>query len=228
MRTPPMASALAIAFFLAGGARAAVGLDGSYYSFVSPPETDAVALEDITAAGAPTATFLATTVCFPSCGATANDATTLDSFLGANATDVSSNTVSNLEEHALLLTGFLTVPTTGAYTFQLGSDDGSELWVNNTPVVTDDGDHAFTTASNTVNLDAGVYPIQVLQFEDFGVTGLTVDENGSPLTAAQLSDSAAPEPSAWALMLLGVGIIGAGLRRVQSKGRLAIPSAPAG
>ena len=62
--------------------------------------------------------------------------------------------------------------------------------VNNTPVVTDDGDHAFTTASNTVNSNAGVYPIQVLQFEDFGATGLTIDENGSPLTAAQSPQTA--------------------------------------
>jgi len=195
----------------AGQARAAGGLSGSYYSFAAAPENDATASADIMSASSPTATFLATTVCFPSCDAVAHDDTTLDSFLSPNATDISSNAVADLEEHALLLTGFLTVTASGPHTFELESDDGSELWIGN-DVLANDGDHGIKSVSSAFNLAAGVYPIKVLQFEDFGDTGLTVREDNDPLTASQLSTSATPEPAAWALMLGGVGVIGTWLR----------------
>ena len=64
----------------------------------------------------------------------------------------------------------------------------------------------------------GFVPIEIVQFEDGGATGLTVDMSqsldtlgASPLGGAEISTSA-PEPAAWALMLLGVGAVGAAMR----------------
>jgi predicted esterase len=76
--------------------------------------------------------------------------------------------------YAYLWQGYIIIPTTGNYTFETSSDDGSRLWLGSlggttspysfsgTPLVNNDGGHGTTTkASSVVSLTAGVYPIAI-------------------------------------------------------------------
>ncbi|NTW00420.1 MAG: N-acetylmuramoyl-L-alanine amidase [Oscillochloris sp.] len=60
------------------------------------------------------------------------------------------------------------VPTTGIYTFQTTSDDGSWLWVDGTAVVLNTGLHGTSSLTGTISLTAGRH---VLSFKYFERTG---------------------------------------------------------
>ena len=113
---------------IANAAQATTGLNGSYYDLGYEPGSVANALADVASFGPPTATFTATTICFPSCGNTIGDGgSTIAQFLGGNAINLSPNSVADLSGHVAVLTGYLDITTGGTYNFALGSDDGSEL-----------------------------------------------------------------------------------------------------
>jgi hypothetical protein len=203
-------------------AHAAQGLSGSYYipnpdlgfgDSPGGPGSLANALSQISGE-TPTATFIANTICFPSCGNILNDGgSTIADFLGGNASNLSGgSSVTDLSNHVVVLSGYLNVPTTGMYSLSLGSDDGSEVLIGGAQVLDNDGDHSFNTVSTNLTLLAGAHTIEIVQFEDGGGTGLTVDLNGAPLGGSSISTSAVPEPAGWALMLVGFGALGAVLR----------------
>lgn len=60
-------------------------------------------------------------------------------------------------------------PSTGTYTFQTSSDDGSWLWVDGQAVVVNHGLHSATDATGSISLEAGPH---VLAFKYFDRTGL--------------------------------------------------------
>ena len=47
------------------------------------------------------------------------------------------------EYFALRFTGYISVPSDGTYTFYLGSDDGSHLYINDNLIVDNDGAHEY-------------------------------------------------------------------------------------
>lgn len=95
------------------------------------------------------------------------------------------------EEFGLRFTGWLTVPETGNYTFALGSDDGSRLWLGGALIVDHDGPHGYSEKLGTVRLEKGSYPIQIQFFEAGGAERLTLrwgldPENLQPIGAQHL------------------------------------------
>jgi len=75
--------------------------------------------------------------------------------------------------YAFLWQGYITIPTTGTYTFETISDDGSKLFIgdygyNTTPLVNNDGSHGNVSRTGTINLNAGVYPIALAYFQGSG------------------------------------------------------------
>jgi PA14 domain/Bacterial Ig domain/Papain family cysteine protease/Fibronectin type III domain len=58
-------------------------------------------------------------------------------------------------------TGFINVTTAGSYTFFTTSDDGSNLWVDGTQVVFNDGSHGPDEKSGTVTLFPGYHALRV-------------------------------------------------------------------
>ena len=69
--------------------------------------------------------------------------------------------------------GIISIPESGAYTFETLSDDGSYLYIDDQLVVDNGGTHGSRRASNTVNLQAGPHQIDIKYFQDGG--GITME-----------------------------------------------------
>ena len=68
-------------------------------------------------------------------------------------------------KRGLVYSGYIFVPKQDIYTFQLGSDDGSQLYIHNNLVVDNDGPHGPITLSGQVALDKGFHPIELFYFD---------------------------------------------------------------
>lgn len=208
-----LAAAVALALPLTG-AQAGPGLNGSYwlngYGF--------------NIGGTADATFNTNTVCFPSCFSWAGDGDTVSNFLGVPSgyTTGLSADFTGLSGHALELSGFLNIASSGTYNLGLFSDDGSYMWVDGVLVVNNGGDHGPSAVSNNVFLAAGAHSLLIYQQENGGITALTAYMNGSPLSGSVISTAAsAPEPASWAMMLGGFSLIGGVLRSRRTSVRFA-------
>lgn len=92
--------------------------------------------------------------------------------LTADARDISS-TVSlgayaSTNNFGLVFSGQIRIATAGVYEFEIGSDDGSRLLINGTPIATNDGVHAFRVKTGSVSLSAALHSIRVEYFENAG------------------------------------------------------------
>lgn len=73
--------------------------------------------------------------------------------------------------YGLLFQGYITIKTSGSYTFRLSSDDGSKLYLNlpytfaGTSTINNDGTHALQNRDATLTLSAGSYPITIVFFQ---------------------------------------------------------------
>jgi hypothetical protein len=183
---------------------AGTGLSGSYYKFDVGIGSLSQADSLVAGASVPTATFTATTICYPSCNGVANDGTSLASYLGTNATGITGT--STLGEAVTRLTGYIAIKIRGDHIFSLGSDDGAKLDIGGTNVILYDQPRAFGTSTATVMFSsAGLYSFYVDMFENGGQTGLTVYEDGSPIpTAVLYSTIPVPEPATLSLLFSGL------------------------
>ncbi len=91
----------------------------------------------------------------------------------------SADSLDSLPEHrgngfGFVFHGMLRIDTAGLYTFETTSDDGSRLWIGETLVVQNDGQHPMTTRSGELELEAGSHMIRVHMFENGGGEGLRV------------------------------------------------------
>ena len=84
------------------------------------------------------------------------------------------------------LSGAVQVDKGGTYRFDLGGDDGAQLFVNGQPVVENDGLHAYQTKSGEVQLDPGTHHIEVRYFENYGHAGLKLEWEGPGMDGPQL------------------------------------------
>jgi len=65
-------------------------------------------------------------------------------------------------------TATITIPTAGAWTFGISSDDGARLKVDGTAVITDDSQHAVADHFGTVTLTAGTHTVDLVYFNRSG------------------------------------------------------------
>jgi len=83
-----------------------------------------------------------------------------------------------VDQWSMDLSGFITIPTTGAYTFYLKSEDGGQLFVNGTLGINHYGVQALTEWTWTVNLTAGEKPITVTYMANNGNSECHVSWSG--------------------------------------------------
>lgn len=67
--------------------------------------------------------------------------------------------------YALVFDGFIRVPKTGRYRLTLLSDDGSRLWLDDRPLIDNDGLHPAQAVGAVVRLVGGLHPIHVEYFQ---------------------------------------------------------------
>lgn len=75
--------------------------------------------------------------------------------------------------------GFLKFDGRGSYTFALGSDDGSVLYVNGLKIIDNDGIHPHSVKEGRARPGEGVHHIRVDYFEQAGEESLTLEMTGS-------------------------------------------------
>ena len=82
------------------------------------------------------------------------------------------------DRFALRYRGEFEADETGKYTFQLGSDDGSMLWIDGEVVVNNDGVHGMNRERKRIELEAGRHSVVVGYFEKDGGEELEVLYSG--------------------------------------------------
>ena len=71
--------------------------------------------------------------------------------------------------------GMITVPETAIYTFSLGSDDGSRLYINNQLVIDQWQDQGYTVRTADVGLSKGKHQVRVEYYEKTGAARISLD-----------------------------------------------------
>ncbi|MEM9833190.1 MAG: PA14 domain-containing protein [Bacteroidota bacterium] len=99
------------------------------------------------------------------------------------------------DEFGFVFEGYIRISETGDYRFYTTSDDGSQLFIDETKVVENNGLHAKRERSGTISLTAGWHPIRVLYFERFGGNTLEVSYQGPGVSKQLIPDEVlATEP----------------------------------
>lgn len=96
--------------------------------------------------------------------------------------------------------GFIKINQDGKYTFHLGSDDGSVLWVDGKQVASADGIHPHQVSSGAVTLAQGMHPLRVDYFQGGGEWTIELEYEGpgvprQPADLAIYLTETAPPPS---------------------------------
>ncbi|MDF2455168.1 MAG: large protein [Cytophagaceae bacterium] len=91
--------------------------------------------------------------------------------------------------YGLRISGFITVPSDGNYTFYSSTDDGSKLYVGSTLVVSNDGVHGQVEQSGVIGLKAGKHAITVDYFQGIGGFGMDVSYSGPAIAKTIIANN---------------------------------------
>jgi hypothetical protein len=175
----------------------------------------------------PTTTFVSTSVDYPN-GAAGSTTTssTFGAALGVDAGSLADPTVATdpVLNSILRFTGYLRVDQPGSLFLGVGSDDGSELRIQGTTVIFNDGIHGFPGPNDgpaEIGFEApGLYEMEILFFES-QVVGWGVEFYANAAGSGQAipqrvlyRTTDVPEPGTMVLFALGaVGALGLWRRR---------------
>lgn len=70
------------------------------------------------------------------------------------------------DHFGLIYEGYFEAPEPGLYTFELGSDDGAQLWLHGKRIVNNDGSHSFIKKKGQIQLTKGWHPLRIAYFDD--------------------------------------------------------------
>ena len=105
------------------------------------------------------------------------DFTTLSETGSLLSSNISLSKSLPLTNFGLNYQGFVKIPDNGLYTFTLGSDDGSKLFIDNVPLINNDGTHALKYLSGRMYLSAGYHAINLQYFQATGGKNLILKLN---------------------------------------------------
>jgi len=98
-----------------------------------------------------------------------------------------SNAITgNTATYSVRYTGFIQIDTDDTYIFYTNSDDGSKLSIDGVEVVDNDGLHGQRERSGSIPLTIGIYPIEILFFENNGNDILEVSYQSSSVSKTAL------------------------------------------
>jgi len=100
------------------------------------------------------------------------------------------------DNFAARFTSTILLPQTARYRFHLGSDDGSQLFINQKLVLDQDGIHPMSFKSIDIELAAGPHAIRVDYFEQGGEEVLELDIEGGGLARTSIATIATLDPTA--------------------------------
>ena len=95
------------------------------------------------------------------------------------------------DDFAVIFHTTLVIKEDGKYKFELASDDGSKLYIDNQLVIDNDGSHSMTSRLGTIDLKAGDHAVCVEYFDDCDGQQLelrfnTADKTPRPLATSDL------------------------------------------
>ncbi|SVC99566.1 uncharacterized protein METZ01_LOCUS352420, partial [marine metagenome] len=95
--------------------------------------------------------------------------------------------VDRSKPFAMEFEGDLEIKQAGKYTFTLGSDDGSRLFVNDEEIIDNDGTHGMQDREGSITLKPGNAAIRVQYFEWGGANGLSLRVSGPGMDNVRLA-----------------------------------------
>jgi len=78
------------------------------------------------------------------------------------------------DNFALTATGYLFLDKDDNILFQLASDDGSRMWIDNKEIISNDGPHGMDPKEAEVALRAGYHPLRIEYFQGGGGRGISL------------------------------------------------------
>lgn len=106
-----------------------------------------------------------------------------------NVVEIGLGELVDKDDYALCFEGYLRIPAEGEYTFYLGSDDGSQMWLGNTLAIDNDGLHGYGEKKLKIRLPKGDYPFKVVMFEQGGAEYLRMFVEGEGMVKSMIPAS---------------------------------------
>ena len=75
--------------------------------------------------------------------------------------------VSVKDKFGMVLYSTVTIPKDGCYSFVLGSDDGSKLWINDSLFINNDRPHKMKFVTDSIGIKQGRYPIKLWYYNAY-------------------------------------------------------------
>ena len=189
------------------------GLVGNYYYTPGTPNNapfNALTTLNTYLAGLPiTATALSSTSSFSS--------TSFD--FGTNGSGFPAAIQANPNNFVAEYTGLFNAQTTGTYTFDTASDDGSMLFIDGNVVVNNNNFQGVTTVTASVSLTAGLHNIVIAYYQGGGGYGLYADVQVPGGSLQRIPDSLLAPPTNLLLgSLSGAGNLNMGSNQITVEG----------
>ena len=107
-----------------------------------------------------------------------------------NVPNFNLNNIDVKPDHfAVQFSGYIEIQKDGIYNFFTTSDDGSNLRINDWPIVQNDGTHGMIEKSGSVNLMKGIHKIEVSYFESAFGEGRKVSYEGPNIKKTEIPAS---------------------------------------
>jgi arylsulfatase A-like enzyme len=103
---------------------------------------------------------------------------------------LSTTPLTRSADAGLEFKGFISLPSSGSYTFQLDSNSPACFWINDGLAIDNDAIYTPTRSSAAINLGAGLHPIRILYRTQGGTPSLQLNYLGPGITTRPVPASA--------------------------------------